>query len=99
MGTICAPAYANILMAEFEQKYVCPLIKDKSILFLHYIDDIFMVWTKSENQLKDFMSELNQKHPSIKFDYKFDRKRTEFLDTLVYIDQQNITNYSFPKIK
>ena len=89
MGTICAPAYENILMAEFEQKYIYPLIKDKSILFLRYIDDIFMVWTKSEKQLKDFMSELNQKHPSIKFDYKFDCKQIEFLDTLVYIYQQN----------
>ena len=72
MGGICAPAYANILMAEFEQKYVYPLIKDNSILFLRYIDDISMVWTESEKQLNDFMSELNQKHPSIKFDYKFD---------------------------
>ena len=59
MGTICAPAYANIFMAEFEQKYIFPLTKGKSILFLRYIDDIFVVWTKSKNQLKDFMSELN----------------------------------------
>ena len=73
----------------FEQKHLYPLIKDKSILFLPYTDDIFMVWTKSEKQLKDFISELNQKHPSIKFDYKFDCKQIEFLDTLVYIDQQN----------
>ena len=35
------------------------------------------------------MSELNQKQPSIKFDYKFDCKQVEFLDTLVYIYQQN----------
>ena len=89
MGTICAPAYVNIFIAEFEQKHVSPLIKDKSILFLHYIDDIFMVWTKSEKQLKDFISELNQKHSSIKFDYKSDCKQIEFLDTLAYIDQQN----------
>ena len=41
------------------------MIKDKSIPFLHYIDDIFVVWTKSEKQLKDFMTELTQKHPSI----------------------------------
>ena len=27
MGKICAPAYANILMAEFEQKYIYPLKK------------------------------------------------------------------------
>ena len=54
MGTNCAPAYANIFVAEFEQKYVYQLIKDKSILFLCYVDDIFMVWAKSEKQLKDF---------------------------------------------
>ena len=84
-------------MAEFEQKYVNPLIKDKSILFLSYIDDIFMVWAKSEKELKDFMNELNQKHPSIKFDYKFDCKQTELLDTLVYIDQQNKPQTTFFK--
>ena len=60
MCTIYAPAYANIFMAEFKQKYIYPLTKDKSILFLRYIDDIFMAWTKSE---KYFMSELNQKIP------------------------------------
>ena len=88
MGTICAPAYANIALDELEQKYIYPLRKDKSI-FLRYIDDIFMVQTKSEKQLKDVMIELNQKHPSIKFDYKFDSKQIQFLDTLVYIDQEN----------
>ena len=72
----------------FEQKHLYPLIKDKSILFLPYTDDIFMVWTKSEKQLKDFTSVLNQKLPSINFDYKFDCKQIEFLDTLVYIDKQ-----------
>ena len=75
-------------MAEFEQKYIYPLIKDKLILFLCY-DDIFMVWTKSKEPLKDFMNELNQKHPSLKFEYKFDCKRIEFLDTLLSIYQQN----------
>ena len=63
MGTICAPVYANIFMGKFERKYIYPLTKDKSILFLRYINDIFMVWIKSEKQLKNFMSELNQKRP------------------------------------
>ena len=91
MATISAPAYANIFMAEIEQKYIYPLIKAKSVIFLRYIDDIFRVWTKSEKQLKDFMNELNQKRISIKFDYKFECKQIEFLDLLVYIDQQNKT--------
>ena len=65
------------------------MIKDKSIFFLHCIDDIFMVWTKSEEQLKDLMNELNQKPLSIKFNYKLVCKRIQFLDTLVYVGQQN----------
>ena len=72
MGTICAPAYVGIFVVEFEQKHIYPLIKDKLILFLHSIHDIFMIWTKSEKRLKDFINKLNQKYPSIKFDYKFD---------------------------
>ena len=55
-------------------------------------ESIIIKWDSfviSEKQLKDFMSELNQEHPYIKFDYKFDCKQIEFLDTLVYIDQQN----------
>ena len=76
-------------MAEFEQRYIYPLIKDRSILFSDYIADFFMGWTKSEKQLKDFISELNQKHPFRKFDYKFDCKQIEFQDTSICIDQQN----------
>ena len=71
MGTTGASACENMFMAEFEQKYIYPLTKEKSILFICYIEDIFMAWTKSEKQRKDFTSELNQKHHAIKSDYKF----------------------------
>ena len=89
MGTICAPSYANIFMSEFEEKHIYPLIKNKSAIYLRYIDDIFMVWTKPENELKHFINEINQKHQSIKFDFKFSKESIEFLDTLVYIDSKN----------
>ena len=62
---------------------------DERKLFLRYIDNMFMTWTKSEKQLKYFMNEINQNHPSKKFDFKFHYKHIEFLDTLVYVDQQN----------
>ena len=81
-------------MAEFEQKYIYPLIKDKLILFLRYID-IFIVWTKSKKQLNHFMNERNQKGSSLYFEYKFHCKRIEFLDTLlslsiyIYINKIN----------
>ena len=41
-----------------------------------------MVWIKSEKQLKKFLKELNQKHPSTKSDHKFDCKQIEVRDTL-----------------
>ena len=43
-----------------------------------------MVWTRSQNQLKPFINEINKKHYSIKFDFKFSKENIEYLDTLVY---------------
>ena len=48
-------------MAEFEQKYIYSLIKDKLILFLRNIGDVLMLLTKSEKQLKDLSSKTSLK--------------------------------------
>ena len=64
-------------------------VKDKSILFLCYIDDVFMVWTKSEKIAEWFYDWTEPKHPSVKSDHEFDSKQIQFLDILAYIDQQN----------
>ena len=65
------------------------LKKNKSVIYLRYIDGIFLVWIKSESELRHFMKERSQKHQSIKFDFKFSKESIEFLDTLVYIDSKN----------
>ena len=89
MGTICPRSYANIFMSEFEGKHIYPLFKNKSVIYLRYIEDFFMVWIKSESELRHFLNEINQKHQSVKFDFKFSKESIEFLDTLVYIDSKN----------
>ena len=89
IGTICVPAYANIFMAYFEEKFIYPLTDAKTLLYFRFIDDIFMIWTKSEKNLIEFLDELNTKHTSIKFEFKYSRQQIEFLDTLVYIDNNN----------
>ena len=78
MGTIWAPVDASVFMAEFEQKSIYPLIKDKSVLFLHYIDNILIKWSKSESKTSLF----------IKFGYKFDCTWIDSLYTLVYLDEK-----------
>ena len=89
MRTICAPPYANIFMAYFEEKFIQPLIKNATTLYLRYVDDIILKWTKSENELLIFFEKLNQQHPSIKFEMKYSKDKIEFLDTLLYTDKNN----------
>ena len=76
-------------MSEFEEKHIYPLIKNKSVIYLRYIDDIFMVWIKFGSELRRFINEINQKHQSIKSDIKLSKDSVEFQDTLVYIDSKN----------
>ena len=89
MSTICAPVYANIFMADFELKYIYPYIKDKTKMFLRFIDDLFMIWAGSEQELLNFMSDLN-KHPSVKFEFKYSQIKIEFIDVLICKDQNNM---------
>ena len=69
IGTICAPYYANIFMENFEGEHIYPYIKEMYLLYLRYVDDIFMTWkgTKAESML--FIKVLNKKHKTIKFDF------------------------------
>ena len=89
MGTICAPPYANIFMAYFEEKFICSLIRNATTLYLRYIDDIILIWTKSANELLTFFEKLNQQHPSIKFEMKYSKDKIEFLNTLIYKHKNN----------
>ena len=76
-------------MADFELKYIYSYIINKTKIFLRLIDDLFMPWTGSEQELLNFMSDLN-KDPSIKLEFKYSQTKIEFLDVLVYKDQNNM---------
>ena len=53
MSTLCAPSYADLFMAQFEEKHIYPYVKDIALLYLRYIDDIFIIWegTKKNNNI------------------------------------------------
>ena len=69
------------------------------ITFLRFIDDLFMIWTATEEELLKFINKINQKYKTIKFDFKYSKAKIEFLDVLVYKDINNklrITLYIKP---
>ena len=41
-------------MAQFERQHIYPYMKNKSTLYLRYIDDIFMIWTGTKQELLIF---------------------------------------------
>ena len=84
MGTSCALAYANISMGKLEKLHIYPYLRIFSIFYCRFIDDLFFVWNGTESELIKFIHNLNQKHPTIKFEFTYSRNSITFLDTKVY---------------
>ena len=80
-----APDYANLFMADFEETYIYPKINGKCPLYLRYIDDIFLLWRWSLQELKDFIKELKTIHPTIKFEVELSTTKVNFLETTITI--------------
>ena len=76
MGTVCAPSYAKLFMAQFEEKHIYPYIKDMALLYLRYIDDIFIIWKGTKEQLIKFINELNKKHKTLNLYTKSHRRKS-----------------------
>ena len=62
-----------------------------------YIDDIFMIWTHSVDDLHAFTSYLNSIHPIIKFTSNYSFTSIPFLDVNVFVDNGNITTGLYTK--
>lgn len=83
MGTKLAPAYANIFMGKLEHNILSHSLLKPSF-YRRFIDDIFILWPHSELDLINFLSSLNNFHPSIKFTFEYDRNKISFLDLNIY---------------
>ena len=83
MGTICAVACAKNFLAQFEKQHIYPDIKNKSILYLGYIDDIFMIWTWAKQELLIFLEKLNSKHKTLEFEHNISHGNVSFFDALI----------------
>ena len=58
MGTICAANDANIFMGKSERDFMYLYLQTFSNFYCRFIDDIFLLWKRSETQLLGFITKL-----------------------------------------
>ena len=79
MGTKMAPSYASLFMGYFE-KNILSQYHQYPLVWLRFLDDIFLIWQYSEKELLDFIEYLNNAHPWIKFTCHYSTEKATFLD-------------------
>lgn len=68
MGTRVAPNFANVYMGRFEENFVYKTEwSNYVIIWVRFIDDIFLIWKGDIDSLTEFIDHLNNAAPSIKF--------------------------------
>lgn len=96
MGTPFAPTYANIFMGILEADLL-DSFPHKPLLYLRYIDDIFMIWEHGRESLESFFTHCNSWHPSIKFSYQYSENKINFLDTTVIVESGKLSTTLYRK--
>ena len=83
------------------QTYLCGTLEnnctDKPFLYLHYIDDIFVIWQHGEDKLEQFHAYVNSIHPNINLTLTSSATNIPDLDVLVSFDGTNIHTSIYTK--
>ena len=77
MGSPMTPAYASLFMGKLEQDF----LKSRSLvpsIWFRFLDDIFMVWDHSLENLHTFIDALNSFHPLINITCNISTQKVNF---------------------
>jgi len=83
MGKRFSPNFANIFVADWEEKALSKSNK-QPLLYLRYLDDIFIIWQHSKEAFWDFFDILNNQDPNIRLKAEISDTSIDFLDVTVY---------------
>jgi hypothetical protein len=97
MGAQSSVKYANIFMHKFLTKYIAQYSHYLPDFFARLVDDIFFLWNSDLDSLKTFVEQLNQFHPTIKFELNYSYTEISFLDTIVYIENNLLKTKLYTK--
>ena len=81
MGTRMAPSYTNLFLAKFETDAL-KHAPHQLHTWWRFINNIFMImiWTHTEDELRTFLTYLNNIHPTIKFTSSHSATSASFVD-------------------
>ena len=105
MGTKMAPTYATLVTGNLEkqlyvkyEKIIGTEERDKLIQFFkRFLDDCFIIWKKSEEDLLKFRILLNSLHEKIKFTMEENNEKLPFLDIILYKEGKKLHTDIFYK--
>jgi hypothetical protein len=84
MGTNCAVELANLYVLLFVELELWKRQSFKHVrCWYRYIDDVFMIWKGTKEELLLFIQEVNQICPKISFTHEMSFKEIPFLDLMV----------------
>ena len=83
MGKIYAPTYANIFMANWEHE-IMQKAKEKPKFYKRFLDDGFLIWQGSKEQLLNFLNIANDHDDSINLTWEINETSCVFLDVTVF---------------
>ena len=96
IGTKFAPPYVCTLMNHTEMDFL--KMKDiKPWFWKRFIDDVFFIWTESEESLEKFFEDPNKFHPNLKFTSEKSKEKINFLDVVKKIKEGKIITYLYCK--
>ena len=94
-----SPNFANVYMGRLEERFVYQTEwANHIIIWVCFIDDIFLIWKSDQDSLINFINYLNNVVPSIKFTHEISVHSVNFLGTTVLKDNQgNISTDVYQK--
>ena len=89
MGSKMSPNFAINYLGNFEDDYVY-MYHTQPLIWVRYIDDIFLIWIGTKFSLDEFILYLNSCRPNLQFTCEASQTQVSFLDTLVKIQDLTI---------
>ena len=105
MGTKFAPTYATLVLAYLEEKLYSEIetkFGKEFAIFIkenwkRFLDDCFVFWTKSKDDLKTFHLILNRLNPNLSFTMEKSEEKLPFLDILLLKNNSTILTDIYSK--